>query len=191
MKIVIDIDEVLRQFINRLIIVYKHYYPDHEIKEITEWKLAPFFPIGDRITDFYAKNFTLNIYLYADPFEGTKKFIDILKEMNHDIILVSSQPSLEAEKFTIDWLEKNNIYYDVISFMNKKRSKHKWLIEGDIYLDDSPENIIELRKQGKRAVYFTRKWNENYPGERVSSFQEFIDLVKNMDEIEEITGIGV
>jgi 5'(3')-deoxyribonucleotidase len=191
MKIVIDTDEVLRQFINRLITVYKHYYPDHEIKEITEWKLAPFFPIGDKITDFYSGEHSYSIYFNADPFEGAKEFIDTLKSMGHDIIIVSSQPSVSAERYTLDWYNWNDIYYDAISFMNKKRSKNKWLIEGDIYLDDSPENIIELRKQGKRAVYFTRKWNENYPGERVSSFQEFIDLVKNVDEIEEIIGIGV
>ncbi len=171
----IDIDEVLRRFVDRLIEVYKKDYPDHEIKEITEWKLSPFFPIGKGINNYYAYSRAPEIYGHAACFEGAQEFLDNLKKLGCNVILISSQPSDIAKEFTIKWLSWLNFSYDALVFTSQK-----YKIHCDIYLGDSPDNIEELIKYGKRAVYFTRKWNENKSGERVSSFNEFIKLIEEI-----------
>jgi len=47
----------------------------------------------------------------------------------------------------------------------------------DVYLDDNTDNLIALSSYGHRAVCFDRPWNQDWHGERVYSYREFIELL--------------
>jgi 5'(3')-deoxyribonucleotidase len=68
---------------------------------------------------------------------------------------------------TVDWLDNWDIPYWDICFMNDKGA-----VGAHVYIDDSPENIKQLRSQGCKTIIFTNSTNRVLPGPRVDTWQE-------------------
>jgi 5'(3')-deoxyribonucleotidase len=49
--------------------------------------------------------------------------------------------------------------------------KDKWLIGGDILVDDKPSNIEKFRTVGKHAIVFDQPWNKEVRGPRAMDFE--------------------
>ncbi len=153
-------------------------FPTHKIKEITNWKLAPFFELpADELKIYYTKTRAEEIYRRAKPYDGAFEFLQELNKLCN-IIFVTTQPNALVEKYTLDWLDIQNHrqFANGVFFTNEKDKA-----DCDVYLDDAPHNIELLRKKGKRAIYFTQKWNEKEEGERVASYKEFIRLIVSIN----------
>lgn len=83
----------------------------------------------------------------------------------------------EAVRQTIEWLDHYDIPYWDLCFM-----KDKSAVGADLYLEDSPENVTQLRRTGHRAVVFTNSTNRHLPGPRADDWAEAERLV--LKEIE-------
>lgn len=68
---------------------------------------------------------------------------------------------------TIEWLEEHGIPYWDICFM-----KAKGAVGADLYIEDSPSNIVALQKAGKNVLIFTNSTNKNVAGERANDWIE-------------------
>jgi len=66
---------------------------------------------------------------------------------------------------TVEWLDKYDIPYWDICFMNDKGA-----VGAHVYIDDSPENIISLRKQGCKTIVFSNSTNRGLPGPRADNW---------------------
>jgi 5'(3')-deoxyribonucleotidase len=73
---------------------------------------------------------------------------------------------------TVDWLDNYDIPYWDICFMNDKGA-----VGAHVYIDDAPENVVRLRKQGCRTIVFTNSTNRGLPGPRADSWLEVERLV--------------
>lgn len=167
MIVAIDVDGVLRNFTDKLIEVYQRENPSHTVKPITAWDLSMFFHIGNDIWDFAFSKHAKEIFEDAHAYPGASSFTKHLIIMGHKIIIVTTQPR-GNEVHTINWLIKNDIQYDSIAF-----TKDKHIIDADIFLDDSPDNIRKLREYGKFAVVMRRPWNEHIPLPATYSYEGF------------------
>lgn len=74
---------------------------------------------------------------------------------------------------TGQWLEKNNIPYNDLCMI-----EDKYAVDADIYIDDSPTNINNLRSMtGKPVVIFDQVYNRDLPGPRISNWSEMFGTV--------------
>jgi 5'(3')-deoxyribonucleotidase len=71
-------------------------------------------------------------------------------------------------------LDKNNIPYYSISFLNDKTR-----FRADSYIDDSPFNITELEKINAHVLTFSQDYNKGVGKERVSTWKEIRDIFKH------------
>ncbi|GHU12319.1 putative 5'(3')-deoxyribonucleotidase [Spirochaetia bacterium] len=73
---------------------------------------------------------------------------------------------------TVDWLDNYDIPYWDICFMNDKVA-----VGAHLYIDDSPQNILQLREQGCKTIVFTNSTNRGIPGPRADSWLDAERLV--------------
>ena len=73
---------------------------------------------------------------------------------------------------TIEWLEEYGIPYWDICFMKAKGD-----VGADLYIEDSPSNIVALQKLGKKVLIFTNSTNKHVDGERANSWNEAEEYV--------------
>ena len=78
---------------------------------------------------------------------------------------------------TVDWLDNYDIPYWDICFM-----KDKGAVGAHVYIDDAPENIINLRKQGCNTIVFTNSTNRDLSGPRANNWLEANHLVMEARE---------
>ena len=80
-------------------------------------------------------------------------------------IITARNKSMEAD--TKEWLKQNRIPFHEIVFSENKKEHH-----ADVYVDDSPFNIHDLRKHNKTVITFSQKYNKDIPGARVAAWNE-------------------
>jgi 5'(3')-deoxyribonucleotidase len=78
---------------------------------------------------------------------------------------------------TVDWLDNYDIPYWDICFMNDKGA-----VGAHVYIDDAPENIIGLRKQGCKTIVFSNSTNREIPGPRANNWFEVENIVMEARE---------
>ncbi len=73
---------------------------------------------------------------------------------------------------TAAWLDANQIPYRDLCFIGDKPN-----VGADLYLDDSPTNIVSLREAGRTAIVFDQPYNRHLPGPRATTWDEVVHLV--------------
>lgn len=77
-----------------------------------------------------------------------------------------------AARQTIEWLDHHDIPYWDLCFMKEKSA-----VGADLYVEDSPGNIEQLRAQGLKTVVFTNSTNEHLSGPRAHTWGQVVELV--------------
>jgi hypothetical protein len=77
-----------------------------------------------------------------------------------------------AARQTIEWLDHHDIPYWDLCFMQEKAA-----VGADLYLEDAPRNVEQLRAEGLKTIVFTNSTNEHLPGPRADTWPEVVDLV--------------
>jgi 5'(3')-deoxyribonucleotidase len=78
---------------------------------------------------------------------------------------------------TVGWLDNYDIPYWDLCFMNDKGA-----VGAHVYIDDAPENIIQLREQGHKTIVFSNSTNRDLSGPRADSWIEAEKLVMEARE---------
>jgi 5'(3')-deoxyribonucleotidase len=78
---------------------------------------------------------------------------------------------------TVEWLDNYDIPYWDICFMNDKGA-----VGAHVYIDDAPENIISLRKQGCKTIVFSNSTNRELTGPRADNWFEIERMVMEARE---------
>jgi 5'-nucleotidase len=73
---------------------------------------------------------------------------------------------------TAAWLDANQIPYRDLCFIGDKPN-----VGADLYVDDSPTNIVSLREAGRTAIVFDQPYNRHLPGPRATTWDEVVRLV--------------
>lgn len=119
------------------------------------------------------------LFRHGHPYRGTVETLQSLGE-KEDLVFITSRPKA-AKKDTVEWLGFHQIPVTGLYILGPGSKKST--VPCDIYLDDNLDNCAELRENtDKRVICWTRPWN--WPGpkdlERVSSWSEFMDKIKEM-----------
>jgi 5'-nucleotidase len=73
---------------------------------------------------------------------------------------------------TAHWLDANRIPYRDLCFIGDKPN-----VGADLYVDDSPDNIVKLRTAGREAIVFDQPYNRDLPGPRATTWADVVALV--------------
>jgi 5'(3')-deoxyribonucleotidase len=73
----------------------------------------------------------------------------------------------EAIQQTVEWLDFHGYPYRDLCFMEDKGA-----VGADLYLEDAPANIEQLRASGSAAIVFTNSTNRNVQGPRADTWAD-------------------
>ncbi len=74
---------------------------------------------------------------------------------------------------TAYWLDANDIPYRDLCFINTKPD-----VGADLYVDDSPGNVVSLREAGRATIVFDQPYNRHLPGPRATSWHDVVHHVE-------------
>ena len=166
MRIGIDCDGVLRDFIPALIDSIKESHPEHadKIKTPTDWEWESWLPFWteeetekyvfeDNYLDFFGPECP-PIKESVDDWKTLKRWAE---DNAHELILVSAQRE-HCEEPTTEWLKEYGFDFDEIHY-----TKHKWAVDVDVLIDDSPEKLKEFKEKsvvGGTSICMKQSWNK-------------------------------
>lgn len=182
MRILIDHDEVICGFVERMVDVYNGYYNETgasvSVSSITN------FYFSDVIPKPIVKAIMRHGHFYDGvmPLPGAIDGMKRLMERGHEVIIVttilSSIPGLYEQK--VEWIERYLPTFDMDDFVTTSR---KDLVAGNVLFDDAIHNLEPYRDAHPAAVCIAmdRPWNASWIGSRVASWDEFVPFVETID----------
>ena len=165
MRIGIDCDGVLRDFIPDLINKIKETNPEHadKIGIPNSWNWEDWHPFwSDDETEKYVfqNHFEELFGPEASVIETSLTDWPIIKEwaknQGHELILVSAQRE-NCKELTTQWLQKWGFVFDEMHYTHKK-----WSVDVDVLIDDSPEKLSVFKKKsvsGGIPIVYRQTWN--------------------------------
>ena len=124
-----------------------------------------------------------NIFSEMKPIENAPAILRKLSGKGIRIRIITHRLFLKYShntsiRQTVDWLDNFDIPYWDICFMADKGA-----VGAHVYIDDSPENIINLRRLGCKTIVFSNSTNRDLSGPRASNWFEVEKVV--MEALEE------
>ena len=166
MRIGIDCDGVLRDLIPAIIEGIKATHPEHadKILKPTSWDWEQWLPFWlDAETEKYIFEDNYLDFFGPECPPITESVLDWrtlrawATENEHELVLVSAQREHCIEP-TREWLKKwNFVGFDEIHF-----TKHKWTVDVDFLIDDSPEKLKIFKEKSinnGQSICFKQSWN--------------------------------
>lgn len=150
MKIIIDIDGVIRN-INKAIVKVCKDHLDKNISEsnINNWDLVKCIGVNPKwLFTTFGKQIFADAEIYRESFIALSALI-----FQHNLVLVSKQLNDTNKGFTNYWLSKNKISIPVIYTENKNE------VESDVIIDDYPGNLTN--HNAKYKFLFDQPHNQN------------------------------
>jgi len=123
-----------------------------------------------------------NIFGNMEPIEHAPAILRKLSNQGIRIRIITHRLFLKYSHRTsitqtVDWLDNYDIPYWDICFMNDKGA-----VGAHVYIDDAPDNIHSLRKQGCKTIVFGNSTNRSISGPRADNWFEVEKLVMEARE---------
>ena len=185
MRIGIDVDGVIRDFITAFKSVVGQEYPNAKIPEsISTWKFEDDITDLSReeIKEIYKEKFCKQCFQEALPFsEAVPAFWTLEKwaeREGHELIIVTSQVP-ENRHYTLSWLGKYGLNFDTVYF---RKGRDKWKVDVDYLVDDSPNNHrawVYGRGMQEGIILVDAPYNQHINSSyRITSLDQVKDIVK-------------
>ena len=165
MRIGIDCDGVLRDFIPALIDSVKETHPEHadKIKTPTDWEWESWLPFWtEEETEKYVFEDNYIDFFGVDASPIMSSVLDWPKlqkwalENDHELVLVSAQRE-HCKELTDAWLQRWGFMFDEVHY-----TKEKWSVDVDVLIDDSPEKLNEIKEKSVNngnPICYKQTWN--------------------------------
>ena len=147
---------------------------------LKEWKLP------DGIWEQLAAK-RANSYNQQNPIPGVAYATQMLRQSGWRIRVITKRAAAESGMpgsnptrvvtDTTEWITETGIVWDDLCFVDDKRGVH-----ADLYVDDCPDIIYELRREGHKVVVFDQPYNRWVPPPRLMGWQN-VDIVRRLRNI--------
>lgn len=186
LRVVFDLDEVGRRFVDKTIEVYKREHPGFkcpDIEDITTYEMRDFFDERADVYEFAFEKHVEEIYQLAPVEPEFKETLEFIKELGHTVIIATHNDGLRANATNI-WLGANEIEFDELYF-----TSDKWIANGSIYFDDAAHNLENIKKHEQNkweqsskpykipSLYaYDKPWNQHWNGKRVFNMNQIRNI---------------
>jgi 5'-nucleotidase len=168
----------------------KDYNDDLTIERVTEWHTHKFTKpeCGVKLYDYLREE---GLYRNLEPLAGA---VEALRRI-HDLKYVSGKPAYNifylsagttSPQIPKEKQEWSNVHTPFIDSKHMISCFHKFLVRGDIFIDDSPINIRKYRKHNPETAIFTidYPYNRDAQCEADVVAKDFKDTAKAWDQME-------
>jgi len=109
---------------------------------------------------------------------GARKYLRMLSDEGYRIRIITHRLFIHyfhatAVQQTVNWLDSHGIPYWDLCFMKEKSQ-----VGADIYVEDTPENVMSLREKGLYTICFGNSTNRHVDAPRAESWQEVYEMVR-------------
>jgi hypothetical protein len=199
MKIGIDLNEVLRDFIGQIEYTYEKYKvpenADVEMTPVDSFDLLKHFPFEggiDELNKFMYEEAALEIFGHADELHDNlinrlnMYNMDIVDDEEHEIILVSRE-AINSIPATFFFLSKTGCRLSNIKFYT--RFQEMW-DDIDVLITANPL-LIENKPENRVAIKINAPYNKNVNGDyEFDTLLEFMNDHKILSDIGNITDVN-
>lgn len=129
------------------------------------------------------------LFLELPPMAGAPQALRKLSDAQVRIRIITHRLLIKyfhqtAARQTIEWLDRYDILYWDLCFMQEKAA-----VGADLYIEDSPANIEQLRAEEQTVIVFTNSTNEHLEGPRAADWEEVVEMVlKEKNDWEKMIG---
>lgn len=188
MKIILDMDQILVQFTEKVVQWWNEDHPDRKrsLEDITSWNIDA--GLG---TENFLRMCMRCPELWRDlePVKGAIKGTKHLIDEGHQVRIASAVPKSAAVAYhgKLQWIRDNMPFFNLDNFVAIHKKEE---LDGDILFDDGLHNIRAWAETGRSCLMLDVPWNRD-PGylprnkdgmdlvTRVHSWEEFLDEVKH------------
>ena len=129
-----------------------------------------------------------NLFKDLPPMPGAPQALRKLSDADVRIRIITHRMFIKyfhrvAAQQTIEWLDSHDIPYWDLCFM-----KDKAAVGADLYIEDSPDNIEQLRADGNDTIVFSNSTNLHCPPPRTENWEEVFEIVMRKKEAWEKKG---
>jgi len=190
MKIAIDLDDVLINFLPHLIEYHNFEYKTNLTLE--QFHCYRFWEIWggtkeqavQKVYDFYKTEYFQNLTLVQDSQEA----VNILNK-NHDLVIITARQN-EIKDETVKLVDKyfpnifNEIYFANFygrTGISQTKKEICDLVQADVLIEDSIDNSLQCLNSHRKIFLFNRPWNQlsSLPKgiQRANSWKEILKLL--------------
>lgn len=121
------------------------------------------------------------IFAKMDVYDHAVEVMHRLKDAGHTIVMVTARDLGEelAEKVledTMTFFTRHNIPFDELVITNVKTG-----VVADLFVDDAPHNVEQLRAVGRDVVTFDQSYNRHLDGMRASNWLELEEIINDLE----------
>lgn len=185
MRIIVDQDEVLAHWVSRVIEWYnRDHETTHEREHIKEY-FAMEKVLGENGKDYIKFAISIpSLYRDLEEVEGAYDGMKHLHDAGHELIIATALPPDGAIGYSgkIQWMKRVMPWFDLKNFVAIQR---KYLLHGDVLIDDAPHNVESWVGSGRPAILFDAPWNRHLDDSkylRAKSWKEVVHQVELLEK---------
>lgn len=108
---------------------------------------------------------------------GARKYLRKLSDEGYRIRIITHRLFIHyfhasSVQQTVEWLDSHGIPYRDLCFMKEKEQ-----VGADIYIEDSPDNVLQLRERGLHTICFANSTNLHIAAPRALSWEQAYAMV--------------
>jgi len=176
----IDIDGTINNFFDGYNLLYKRYFPDKEIVNITDdWFWYQKMDYNGENGRKWFNEHKAEVFEISQPYSGAVESVnniyDFAKSYGFTLNIVTNQPTEASQVAAKEWLDKYGFKYDNIIY--SETSKDKWKY-ADIMVDDA-DKVIGVKPLSKVSIKIDQPYNKAESDFTIPNIKSLtIDIIK-------------
>lgn len=195
MKIALDLDEVIADFLDSLLKFYhKRKGKLHKKEEFTEYKWWPVWGVSleeaIRITDEFHETHKID---EIKPVEFAIESLNQLINNNDELFIITARPvrfKRRVEEWLVHYLKTDKVKVFHSGDFHKGQASNKSQICSEmnikLILEDSGETAIECANNGIFVLLFDKPWNKKYSHQKIIRVKNWLEALEEIKSIRNI-----
>lgn len=147
LRIIVDLDETVYNLHAEWCNAHNADFPDKPLcpEDIVSWQIEKYAANGEKIFDYLSRE---ELFSNGKPIAGAIEMLTLWYESGFELGIATRTITPEATAGKSKWLGKYLPFISAVFFL---LSDSKWWIDGDIFIDDAPHHLENVR--GVRIMY--------------------------------------
>lgn len=170
MRILLDLDSTLNDLAHFWLTVYNKEYNDKLTPgDILSWDTHKYVKpeCGKKIYDYLTEP---NFFFQLEPLNGAQEFVSKLQNDGHEAYIVTACEMKNLGGIIQDKIEWLQEYIPSVDKKHFITTHHKYLVNGDVLVDDGPHNAEAYRQHHPNALIMSIA----YPYNRTNPAYDFV-----------------
>jgi 5'(3')-deoxyribonucleotidase len=168
--------EVLRTFVSNQLGIPEAdrmtMFPEPIDYNFTNWP-----HVSEDFVKYHSEAVAMGLYKDMDVMEGASETLWRLNGEGDHLRVITSRFVKHGQNYkvvanTAEWLDKNDIPYRDIMFVRDKVD-----VFADVYIDDSPSNILNFDAAGRTVIIFDAPYNQGMAGLRAYTWDDVYKFI--------------